>query len=107
MMDLILTISGGVFLLLGSFLCISSGVGILRFPDFYTRIHAASVTDLGASLVLIGLMFYTDEGLVLAKLVLIFCFVLITSPVASHALAKSALHSGLKPLIYAQGKQGE
>lgn len=106
-MDQLFVITGGVFLLLGSFLCISSGVGILRFPDFYTRIHAASVTDLGASLVLIGLMFFADETLVVAKLVMIFLFVIITSPVASHALAKSALHSGLKPLIFDQKKQGE
>jgi multicomponent Na+:H+ antiporter subunit G len=102
MMDLLSTIAGGGFLLLGSFLCVSSGVGILRFPDFYTRIHAASVTDLGATLILVGLIFYSNETIVTAKLIMIMMFVLITSPVASHALAKSARHSGLKPLVYDQ-----
>jgi multicomponent Na+:H+ antiporter subunit G len=100
MMDLFSSLAGGSLLFAGSFLCLSSAVGTLRFPDFYTRIHAASVTDLGATLILVGLIFYSNEGIVTAKLIMIMLFILITSPVASHALAKSARHSGLKPLIY-------
>ena len=99
-MPLVIDIFSWIFLLLGSFLCITGGIGLFRFPDFYTRIHAAAVTDLGAGLILIGLMLQAGWGLILAKLVMVLLFVLISSPVASHALAKAALHSGLKPLTY-------
>ncbi|WP_028771446.1 monovalent cation/H(+) antiporter subunit G [Shewanella waksmanii] len=97
-MSLLLDISSGLCLLIGCFLCLSGGVGILRFPDFYTRMHAVSVTDtLGAGLVLLGLMLQTPDGLVLIKLILILVFTLFINPSASHALAKAALHNGLSP----------
>lgn len=87
-------------LIIGGFICFSGAIGIHRFPEFFSRMHAASVTDtLGSGLILIGLMFQTGgEVIVLVKLVLIFLFILITSPTASHALAKAALHGGLRPL---------
>ncbi len=59
-------------LLIGSFLCISGGVGILRFPDFYTRMHAVGVTDtLAAAMILIGLMLQSPDSLVVIKLLMI------------------------------------
>ena len=72
-----------------------------RFPDFFSRMHAASVTDtLGGTLILFGLMLQSGgQMLVLIKLVLIVLFILITSPTASHALAKAALHGGLRPKL--------
>jgi multicomponent Na+:H+ antiporter subunit G len=89
-----------LFLILGGFLCVSGALGLLRFPDFFTRMHAASVTDtLATALILIGLFLQTDAWLVQVKLVMILLFVLLTSPTASHALAKAALHAGLKPLL--------
>lgn len=85
-------------LLLGGFLCVSGSVGIFRFPDFFTRMHAASVTDsLGSGLIILGLIFQSDEWLVVSKLVFIILFIFITSPTSSHALAKAALHAGLRP----------
>ena len=100
-MDTFILIISWICLLLGSFFCITGGVGILRFPDFYTRMHASGVTDtLGAGLILIGLMIQAGWGLVLAKLVLILLFILLTSPTSSHALAKAALHGKLKPVLY-------
>jgi len=96
-MDNIITVLSWVSLLLGSFLGISGVIGILRFPDFYSRIHAAGVTDtLCAALILFGLMLQTHWDLVLIKLILILLFIFLTSPTASHALSKAALHSGLK-----------
>ena len=88
-------------LVLGGFMCFSGAVGIHRFPDFFSRMHAAGVTDtLGSSLILIGLMLQTGwQDTVLVKLLLIFLFVLLTSPTASHALAKAALHGGLRPKL--------
>ncbi|GIU51509.1 MULTISPECIES: monovalent cation/H(+) antiporter subunit G [Shewanella] len=97
-MNLALEIISGLCLLIGSFLCFSGGIGIMRFPDFYTRMHAVSVTDtLGASLVLIGLMLQSPNGLVLIKLILILVCTLFINPSASHALAKAALQNGLLP----------
>lgn len=84
---------------IGAFLVLSGGVGILRFPDFFARMHAASVTDtLAASLILIGLALQVEPNiLVHSKLLFIFIFLMITSPTAAHALAKSALHGGIHP----------
>jgi multicomponent Na+:H+ antiporter subunit G len=88
-------------LLSGGFFCISGGVGMLRFPDFYTRIHAAGVTDtLGAGLILIGLMLQSTDLIVVLKLILVLLFGLLTSPTASHALAKAAMHSKLNPVLH-------
>ncbi|VUD62530.1 Na(+)/H(+) antiporter subunit G [Thalassocella blandensis] len=83
----------------GCFLCITGGLGLFRFPDFFTRMHAASITDsLGSGLIIVGLAFQTPgDWLVVAKLGFILVFIFFTSPTASHALAKAALHAGQKP----------
>ncbi len=71
-MDTLLNLASSFCLLLGSFLCLSGGVGILRFPDFYTRMHAAGVSDtLAAAMILIGLMLQIPETLVIIKLIII------------------------------------
>lgn len=89
-------------LCLGGFLCITGALGVLRFPDFFSRMHAASVTDtLGGGLVLGGLMLQAGgEWLVLAKLIFIVLFIGLTGPTSSHALAKAALHAGMKPFVH-------
>jgi len=97
-MDMVITISSGFFLLLGSFLCISGGVGLLRFPDFYTRMHAVGVTDtLGTAMILVGLMILSTDFLVFAKLVMVLLFTLLIGPTTSHVLAKAAFHNGVIP----------
>jgi multicomponent Na+:H+ antiporter subunit G len=96
--ELIIDIISWIFLLLGSFFCLTGAAGLLRFPDFFTRIHAASITDtLGASCVLIGLMLQAGWGIVLGKLIIILLFSLLAGTTASHAMAKAALKSGMKP----------
>ncbi len=106
-MNLILEIGSGLCLLLGCFLCLSGGVGILRFPDFFTRMHAVGVTDtLGAGMILIGLMLQNPEGLVLLKLMMILLFTLFINPTASHALAKAALRNNLQPVLDESSNQG-
>lgn len=97
-MEEILNILCWILLVTGGFLCISGAVGLLRFPDFFTRIHAASVTDtLATAMILLGLFIQADTWIVQAKLVMVLLFVLLTSPTAGHALVKAALHAGLKP----------
>lgn len=89
-----------ICLSVGGFLGVSGAVGLLRFPDFFTRLHAAGVTDtLCVGLILLGLMLQAGWSLVLVKLILILLFLFFTSPTASHALAKAALHGHLKPLL--------
>lgn len=93
---LVLDIVSAVLLLAGVFFGFTGAVGLFRFPDFFTRVHAASVTDSIASiLILAGLLFQTQFDLNTAKLIFILLFLMITSPTASHALAKSARHGGL------------
>jgi multicomponent Na+:H+ antiporter subunit G len=88
-----------VFIVAGSIFVIIGGIGLLRFPDFYTRIHAAGITDtLGAWLILIGLMFQEGLSLDTARLAILLFFLVATCPLASHALAKAAFIRGLDPL---------
>ena len=88
-------------LVAGGFFCVVGAVGLLRMPDFYTRMHAASVTDtLGAGLVLAGLMLQAGLTLVTAKLLVIGLLLFFTSPTASHALARAAFVRGVKPLLH-------
>lgn len=82
---------GGAFVFVG-------GLGALRLPNFYTRMHAASLTDSMASiLILLGIMLQAGWSLAAIKLLAILAFLLLTGPTASYALANSALLSGLKP----------
>jgi multicomponent Na+:H+ antiporter subunit G len=90
-MSWILLTAGGGFVLVG-------GIGALRMPNLYTRMHAASVTDtMGAVLVLGGIMVQAGLTLATIKLAAILLFLLITSPTSSYALAHSALLAGIKP----------
>jgi multicomponent Na+:H+ antiporter subunit G len=85
--------SGSIFVLIG-------GIGLIRLPDFYTRIHAAGITDtMGAWLMLVGLMFTAGWTLVTIKLVVLVFFLAATSPLSSHALAKAAFLRGLEPML--------
>ena len=87
----------------GGFFCIVGAIGMLRMPDFYTRMHAASVTEtLGAGFILAGLVLQAGFTLVAAKLVMIGLLILFVSPTATHALARAALARGLAPLLSAQ-----
>jgi len=86
-------------LLAGGCFSVVGGIGLIRMPDFYTRMHAASVTEtLGAGLLLLGLMIQAGLTLVTAKLLMIGLLIFFTSPAATHALAKTALFRGLQPL---------
>ncbi len=106
-MDLLLDIASAVLLLTGGFLVFVGGVGVMRMPEFFTRMHAASVTDTGgAALILAGLMLQGGLTLVPLKLAAIFLFLFLTSPTASYALANAALLSGVATACRNQtGKQ--
>jgi multicomponent Na+:H+ antiporter subunit G len=89
-----------LLLVSGGLACIVGGVGVLRMPDFYTRVHAASVSDnVGALLLLAGLVLQAGPTLVAAKLVIVGLLVFFTSPVATHAIVRAALASGVEPKL--------
>jgi len=103
--DIIIYYASWALLSCGAFLCAVGGLGVLRLPDFYSRQHAAGITDtLGSAFVLIGLMLQSGFTLNAAKLVMILVFLLLTSPVATHAIAQAAKQSGLKPKVSAEEK---
>ena len=100
MMDTVLDVLSWIFLLGGAIFLLVGAIGALRFPDFYTRLHAVSVCDtMGAGLVLVGLMLQGGLSLVTVKLLLMFYFMMFTGPTAVHALAEAAMQSKLKPLV--------
>ncbi len=85
--------AGAIFTVIGA-------VGMLRMPDVYTRMHAASVIDtLGAGLLLIGLMMQVGLGLVTLKLVFIVALLFFAGPVATHAVAQAAIEAGVAPQL--------
>lgn len=87
-------------LLAGGFFCVLGAVGMLRMPDFYTRMHAASIIEtLGAGLLLLGLLLQAGWTLVAVKLLMIGALIFFASPTATHALARAALVRGLLPLL--------
>lgn len=94
-----LQIIAWVSILLGSVLVIIGALGSLRFPDFWSRLHAASVTDSGGViLLLVGMGIHSGFNLITFKLFLIGVFLFITGPTSSHAVANAALVSGIKPI---------
>lgn len=95
-----------VLLLAGGFFCIVGALGMLRMPDFYTRVHAASVVDtLGAGMILLGLLLQAEDALVAARLLFIALLLFFISPTATHALARAALLRGIAPLLGSPGKR--
>ena len=100
-MNVIIDAASWVCLVAGSAFCIIGAAGLIRMPDFYTRMHAASVTDtVGAGLILLGLMLQAGITLVTAKLAIMAMLILLTSPAASHALARAAFVRGVRPLLH-------
>ena len=97
-MALIVDVASWILLTLGGFFVLVGGIGALRMPDLYTRMHAASITDsLGAMLVLCGLILQAGFTLDAVKLAAIIIFMLFTSPTAANALASAALLAGINP----------
>ena len=85
--------AGLVFVLAGA-------IGVNRLPDFYTRMHAAGVTDtLGAELIVLGLLLQASDWQTFAKLALVGLLLFLTSPTATHAIANAAHRAGHKPVL--------
>ena len=100
MIALLADIVSWILLLAGSAFYVIGAFGLLRMPDFFTRLHAASVIEtLGAGLLLIGMMVQGGFTLVTLKLAFILALIVYVSPVATHALARAARHAGIEPIL--------
>ena len=98
-MDMLADILSGALLAGGSFFILVGSLGLVRMPDMYTRMHAASLIDtLGAGLFIAGLMIQGGMTLITVKLLLMLVFVFFASPTASYALANAAWSQGVKPV---------
>jgi multicomponent Na+:H+ antiporter subunit G len=105
-MALVLDLVSWICILVGSAAALIGGLGLLRLPDVFARMHGAGMIDtLGAALILLGLMLQSEHWLVTVKLVLIGVFLFFTSPTTTFALARAALNAGVKPIVTA-GKAG-
>ncbi len=97
-MTLVLDVASWILLSLGGLFVFVGGVGALRMPDLFTRMHAASLTDtMGAALIIFGIILQAGVSLASIKLVMILLFLLLTSPTATNALASAALLGGMRP----------
>ena len=100
-----------ILLVTGSLVLMTSASGMVRMPNFYNRLHAASVNDtFGPGLILLGLAFQATHSLeVMIKLALVLIFLVLTGPLSTHALAKAALENGTLPGLEEPdlGKQAE
>jgi multicomponent Na+:H+ antiporter subunit G len=98
-MSAALDLASWALILAGGGFCLVGACGLLRMPDFYTRVHAASVTDnVGAFAILLGLALQAGLTLVTVKLLFIAALIFFTSPAATHALVKAARERGVQPL---------
>jgi multicomponent Na+:H+ antiporter subunit G len=99
-MALVVDIVSWILMGLGAVFLVIAGIGILRLPDVFTRMHAASIGDtMGAGLILAGLMLQGGISLVTVKLIFVFILLFMTSPTATHALAKAALTGNVTPML--------
>lgn len=99
-MSLLLDILSWACLVAGGVFCMIGALGLVRMPDFYTRMHAASITEtVGAGLMLLGMIMQAGFTLIAVKLIMIGLLLFFASPTATHALAKAARARGLQPLL--------
>ncbi len=95
-MGTVLDVLSGVLLTAGALFVLTGAVGLLRFPDFYTRIHAGGIAETaGAGLIVLGLLARTDSWSTGIRLGVILAFLLLTSPTATHVLAQAARRDGV------------
>ena len=106
-MSLAVDIASWISILLGSAFTLIGALGLVRMPDIFTRMHAASVTDTaGAGLLILGMILQAGFSLTALKLVILLALFVFTGPVVTHALAQTCLHEKIQPLL-ARERQDE
>lgn len=106
-METVLYFLSWTLLVGGGFFCVTGALGMLRMPDAYTRMHAASIIDtLGVGMVVVGLMIQSGLTLTTLRLAILLALVFFTSPVAGHAIARAMRHRNVKPVL-SEDRTGE
>jgi multicomponent Na+:H+ antiporter subunit G len=99
-LDLVRYALGGVVVLVGLVFMLGGTLGVLRFPDFYTRLHAARVADaVGTTILVLGLALCARDGATMVRLLLLAALVAALGPTLSHLLANAAHAAGLAPTV--------
>jgi multicomponent Na+:H+ antiporter subunit G len=102
----LISLLSDILLIAGSMFVIVGAVGIVRMPDFFTRLHAASVIETGGLFLLVlGMVLRSGISLASIKLIFIALFIFFASPAATHAMVRSGLKSGLKPMTLISSKE--
>jgi len=105
-METIIDIISGALVLAGSTFILVGALGVVRMPDVFARMHAAGIIDsAGAGLLIAGMMFQAGPNLIALKLLILLAIFFFTSPTATHAVARAALHVGLEPLLAEPGNK--
>lgn len=98
----------GILVLLGGAFTLLAGVGILRLPDVFIRMHASTkVGTLGSGLIMAGVAIHFGGSFVIFKAVLIVLFLLLTAPIGAHMIGRAALRIGIKPWGIADAEKAE
>ena len=100
-LSLIKDIFSWVFLIIGALFCLTGGLGMIRLPDFFTRLHAASLIDtVGIGFIFLALMIQAGFTLITVKLLIILILMFFLSPLTTHAVARAALYGKIKPQLH-------
>lgn len=100
-MDIFVNFVSWFLLVGGALFCVVGSIGLLRMPDAFTRLHAASIIDtLGFLMVMSGLIIQTGLTLTTLRLLIVVFLIIFTSPVAGHALANAMKHKNVKPVLH-------
>jgi multicomponent Na+:H+ antiporter subunit G len=96
----ILEVASWVLVLAGSFFTVVGALGLVRMPDVFTRMHAASITDtVGVGFLIAGMCLQAGFSLITLKLLFVLALFLFTAPVVTHALAQACLHEKVEPIL--------
>ncbi|MCD4841897.1 MAG: monovalent cation/H(+) antiporter subunit G [Methanosarcinales archaeon] len=98
MLITVINVISALFIISGLFFIVVGTIGLLRLPDFYSRMHATGKCDtLGVGLTIIGLIIYNGFNFISVKLLFLVVFIFVANPVATHAIARAAYKVGLPP----------
>jgi len=98
-MDMVFDVASWGAILVGLFFMIVGTVGVLRMPDVFTRLHAAGMTDtMGAGFLILGMCLQAGLSLLTLRLLIVYAFLMVTSPIGTHALARAALGGDIEPV---------
>lgn len=106
-MTLLVDVASWILILAGSFFVIVGAVGLVRMPEIFTRMHAASIIDTaGVGLLILGMSLQAGLSLVTLKLFFLLALFFFTGPVVTHALAQACLHEGIQPRLSEDRRKG-